>query len=205
MFDLNRKIIFTHPQKCGGTSIEAAFNWHPKFNSDKSREYTNFFQTFKHASLTQHIEHIESLGYPKEEFFKFTCVRNPWDMAVSRFHHDKKDKNVPDFVKKMNFDEYIEFKCKQQMQGKKIKFLNIDMFLYHKNQLCIDYVIKLENYESDFQLLKEKFGVELPKTILNIREKCTNDIYQNYYSNLKTKKLVEEASQTLIKMFGYKF
>jgi hypothetical protein len=205
MFDLNRKIIFTHPPKCGGTSIEAAFDWHPKFNSDKSREYTNFFQIFKHAGLTQHIEHIESLGYTKDEFFKFTCVRNPWDMAVSRFYHDKKDKNVPDVVKKMNFDEYIEFKCKQQMKGKKIKFLNIDMFVYHKNQLCIDYIIKLESVEKDFQLLKEKFGIELPKKKINSRDKLENDIYQNYYSNPKTKKLVEEAGQTLIKMFDYKF
>jgi hypothetical protein len=205
MFDLNRKIIFTHPQKCGGTTIEAAFGWHPTSSPNKSEEYINLFRKFKHASLTQHVEHIESLGYSKNEFFKFTCVRNPWDMAVSRFHHDKKDKNVPDCVKKMSFDEYIEFKCKQQMKSKKIKFLNVDMFLYHKNQPCIDYVIKLENYEQDFQPLKEKFGVKLPKTIFNLREKCTYDIYQNYYSSPKTKKLVEEASQTLIKMFDYKF
>jgi hypothetical protein len=204
MLDFRRKIIFTHPPKCGGTSIEAAFGWHPKYNPN-SNEYTKFFQAFKHASLTEHIEHIESLGYSKDEFFKFTCVRNPWGMAVSRFHHDKKDKNVPDFIKKMGFDEYIEYRYKQQRQSKKIKFLNIDMFFYHKDQPCIDYVIKLENFEKDFQLLKEKFEVEPPKKIFNLREKCPNDIYQNYYSNLKTKKLVEEAGQTLIKMFDYKF
>jgi hypothetical protein len=205
MFDLDRKIIFTHPQKCGGTSIEAAFGWHPKYSTDKSDNYYTLFKTFKHTSLTKHIQHIETLGYSKDDFFKFTCVRNPWDMAVSRFHHDKKDKNVSNYVKNMNFDEYIEFKCNQQIKNEKIKFLNIDMFVHHKNQLCIDYVIRLENYEKDFKILKEKFKVELPQQHFNYRNKTKDDIYQNYYSNPKTKKLVEEASQTLIKMFGYKY
>ena len=205
MFDLNRKIIFTHPHKCGGTSIEFSFGWHPKSILNKKDEYIIFFKQFKHSSLTKHIEYIESLGYSKDEFFKFTCVRNPWDIAVSRFHHDKKDKNVPDFVKKMNFDQYIEFKYKQQIKNKKIKFLNIDTYLYHNNHLCIDYVIKLENFEKDFQLLQEKFGVELPKKKFNFRDKSERDVYQNYYSNPNTKKLVEEAGQFLIKMFDYKF
>jgi hypothetical protein len=29
MYDLNRKIIFTHPPKCAGTTIEMYFGWHP--------------------------------------------------------------------------------------------------------------------------------------------------------------------------------
>ena len=204
MIDLNRKIIFTHFPKCGGTTIEVAFYWSPKVKQNKTEAYHELFKKFKHANLTEHILHIESLGYNKNEFFKFTCIRNPWDIAVSRFYHDKQDKNVSQLIKKMRFDEYIEFRCHKQ-RADKVKFLNIYPFLYHEDAFQIDYVMRLENLAKDFQLLNKKFGVELPKINFNARIKSENDVYRNYYSNKKTRKLVEEAGQFFIETFGYKF
>ena len=45
MYDLNKKFIFTHPEKCGGTSVEELLGF-----LELRQKYPNI-HTFKHASL----------------------------------------------------------------------------------------------------------------------------------------------------------
>ena len=93
MIDLQKKIIFIHPRKTGGTTIESAFGWHPRCYRNETKKEKDpkqtWFLKFKHASLTQHINTIESLGYKESDFFKFACIRNPWDLMVRYSDRDR--------------------------------------------------------------------------------------------------------------------
>lgn len=56
---------------------------------DADEEYTKEFRKFKHASLKTHVDEITNVGYNPNEFFKISCIRNPWDVAktISTFNY----------------------------------------------------------------------------------------------------------------------
>jgi len=66
----DKKIIFIHIPRTGGTSVEEYFQfkhqhgWKP--------------DTAQHLTLKEYSDH-----YDVEDYFKFTIVRNPWDRLVS--------------------------------------------------------------------------------------------------------------------------
>jgi len=101
------KFIFIKPTKVAGTSIEVALAKHcgnkdivtpvtkysPDSDSEKyshpAKNYTGFYN---------HISPEEIKGKVGEEiydnYFKFTIVRNPWDLAVSRYWWEEKKKKI---------------------------------------------------------------------------------------------------------------
>ena len=52
MYDLNKKIIFTHPPKCAGTTIEDLFDWIPK---ESDTQGIANYKKIRHSSLEEHI------------------------------------------------------------------------------------------------------------------------------------------------------
>jgi hypothetical protein len=196
MFDIKNKIIFTHPQKTGGTTIESAFRWHPKYKTSKDiNAYRSFFQMIKHASLSQHIFQLEKLGYNHKDFFKFTCVRNPWDAAVSFYLFFRKEKRQ---IAMSSFQDFLLEVCSD-----KDSFLNASFFYFHNGEYCIDYVIRYENYKEDAEKIFKKYGVDWNENFhTGIRPK--NLCYKNFYNEF-TKKIVENKANDLIKLFNYKF
>ena len=66
----DKKIIFIHIPRTGGTSIEKYFDF--KFSADWSPE------TAQHLTMEEYNEH-----YDLDKYFKFTTVRNPWDRLMS--------------------------------------------------------------------------------------------------------------------------
>jgi hypothetical protein len=210
MYDLEKKIIFTHFPKCGGTTIEAAFNWHPNLSQNKEPEYTEFFRKIKHASLTKHAVAIESLGYKLQDFFVFTCVRNPWDIMVSRFFHDKDPgtyRHAPPSLKEqvkhiasLPFDEYVRTILERAQH-----FLDIKPFIFHNRTNAVNAVIRFENYREDAENIFRKYGVTWPAENYNTHSRPKNSLYKNFYKNPQTKKIVQEAAESFIRYFDYNF
>ena len=209
MYDLERQIIFTHPPKTGGTTVEAAFSWHPNYHRDLGEDY-DVFSKFKHSSLSDHINVLAEQNLNYKDFFKFTCVRNPWDIAVSRYFHDKNaatperiKKYEEDIkrIKKLDFDAYIRnrFTCM------KIEWFDINRYFYHHGEYCIDYVIRYENYKEDAEKVFAKYNVSWPKTNFNTKSRPRDTHYRDFFKNTDTKKLVDEAAKDFIEMFDYKF
>lgn len=208
MLNLEKKFIFTHPQKCAGSSIEEALKKSLKLTD---KEY--YANLNRHASLRTEIKNINSLGLNERDFFKFSCIRNPWDRAVSMYYHilgfntqvyresHEPLLNYYEKVKKMSFDEFCEFQenaAIEQLQPTKL-------FMFHEGVYKIDFVIRYENLNADFQHcldILQLEHVELPNTFRHFRPADTE--YRRLFND-KTKKIIERQFAFDIDFFGYEF
>jgi hypothetical protein len=196
MVDFDRKIIFTHPQKCGGTTIEGSFKWHPNYVSLKENpEYIDFFKRFKHAGLTAHINYIEELGYSEKQFFKFSCIRNPWDLIISWYFFDKYHNRQE---AKASFEDYVERVFKHRNP------LDMKRFFCHKDSYNIGYVIRYENYRKDAETIFRKYDVTWSDFNFNSISRPKDTPYQSIHTE-KTKDIVYKNARFIINQFEYEF
>jgi hypothetical protein len=204
MYDIERKIIFTHFPKTGGTTIEAAFGWHPNTSLNKGADYIEHFKKFKHASLGEHIQALEEMGLDYKGFFKFGCVRNPWDIIVSRYFHDKIEacaSDAPQELKSivsLGFDDYVKCRLKDK------EWLDVGPFVMHKNA-GLDFVIRYENYKEDSEAIFKQFGVEWPLQNYNVKSRPQGTHYRNLFTTQHAIDCVKIAAKTFIDLYGYEF
>jgi hypothetical protein len=196
VIDIEKKIIFTHPPKCGGTTIEGAFKWHPNYVCLKTNpDYVNYFKQFKHGNLKKHIEYIESLGYQEKDFFKISCIRNPWDLIRSWSINHKHHKQVE---AEGSFEEYVE----RVFLHKNV--LDMKEYFYYNGSYYIDYVIRFENYKQECETIFEKYNVSWPDVNFNTNSRPQNTDYKDIHTEM-TKNVVYEKAKFIIDTFGYTF
>jgi hypothetical protein len=205
MYDITRKVIFTHFPKTGGTTIEAAFGWHPNTNPNKRGDYIQHFKKFKHASLGDHIQALERLGQDHRKFFKFTCVRNPWDIIVSRYFHDQKEGSKETasqelkHLSSLSFDDYVQIRLKYNWM------LDVYPFVMHHNEMQMDFVIRYENYKQDSEEIYSRFGVGIPLENYNTKSRPPGTHYRDLFTRRDTIDRVKNAAKTFIDLYGYEF
>ncbi len=124
------KFIFVHLHKCAGTSITRAlipylgrndlvFGCTPKFEklSNKSRSQGGLY---KHSTAREIREYV---GEPRwNDYFKFSFVRNPWDLTLSKYywwHKTPANWNDDAVIRKkevmeMSFAEFVRTLSKRQ-------------------------------------------------------------------------------------------
>jgi len=171
-------LIFIHPPRSSGTSIEKSFNW------------TN--EEEKHLSASSIKKRIGEKQWNNS--FKFGIVRNPFDRVVSMYH-------APCYRK---FNKGIEFETLEQFlyfiplipteEGIQCSdFINEDL----------DFIIRYESRNNDLDRLYEEFGIKIDKNI-NIRQ--TNRHYDyKIYHNQNTIELVKLKFKDDIERFEYEY
>jgi hypothetical protein len=209
MYDLKKNIIFTHPPKCGGTSIEKLLGY-----LDERRENPEI-GFLKHASLKRHVEEV-SKTHEIDCFFKFSIVRNPWDRAVSYYNHVKYKayeyykENVgkvpPEGVyeaRKLNFKEFIFKYYKTSFNSDKVT----KPFMLLDGKLSVDKVIRLEFLEKDFLEIKDRLGIEDDYIMPHLNDSrifLEKRSYKEYYDE-ESKNLIEYLFKWDIVEFNYSF
>jgi chondroitin 4-sulfotransferase 11 len=220
MIDLSRKIIFTHPKKCAGTTIEGWFGMHPSNQKDADKEaFSNNFRKIKHASLDEHFDILQSFNEDASKYFVFSCIRNPWDRAVSLYFH-KKINAVKKF-KKLNPDKELPRILKKIEQSNFKTFLNIQHWIFKntkRNPLATrpfvlsksgrkpDFIIRYENYADGLQFISKKFNLDysaLKSHNTTTRPKGVH--YRDYYTSPRMVSIIAEICSDSIEDFGYKF
>ena len=211
MYDINKKFIFTHPPKCGGTSIEELVGFlalRDKFPSAAP---------FKHASLETHIQKLKEKKVPIEDIFKVSIIRNPWDRVVSFYNHNKHkaydfyaneqpNTSLPAEVvdaRKLTFIEFISKHCKHEFNSDKAT----KPYMFVRNNFCVDYVIRLENIEEDLNKLKDRLRVDLSGNIphRNDADQFTTRKHYSEYYDQRAKNFISRMFEWDIKTFGYEF
>lgn len=212
MYDLNKKFIFTHPVKCGGTSLEDLFGFL------RLREKHKNVNRFKHASLKDHIEELKNKNVDLDGFFKFSIIRNPWERAVSFYNHYKhrayealhanetKDEDLPIYIKDSRSMPFKDFIFKYSKHNFNSDF-STKPFMFFEDEFYLDYVIRLEHLQEDLITLKDKLQIQTEVSIPhrnNADEFLKRKHYTEYYDT-ETKELIEKRFEWDIKTFNYKF
>ena len=177
------KCIFIHLGRTGGTSIEFALG-----ETVDGPE--------KH--LPQRMMRRKYKNYWKD-YYKFTCVRNPYDWVVSQYFHNKQinyewyEKTYNVDIKTMSFLDFLKF------NNIHIREEKLNVFLDNLNE--IDYIIRFEELQKGFDYVCDQIGK--PKTLLERIESSTHESYMNYYNTREKIDITNEDYREYFEMFGY--
>ena len=207
--------LFIHIAKTGGTSVRAALNhlrwrdpWYlPQFICSKLSHLTGHRIGSKFPRHAKAIAAREML--PKEFFdqlYKFTFVRNPWDLQVSSFHHIRRER--PHLMS--GIDDFASF-LKWKLNPQRPYQYHIDTSIERQSDYLIDlhgavivnFIGRYENLQDDFyQVCRD---VNIKPIDLPCKRKATDrENYRQYYND-DTAELVAAHFKRDIELFGYEF
>lgn len=215
LYSPGHRFLFVHIPKTGGTSLRAALKpllysdpwywlmWTPQRLSHLSghRTVTKFP---RHAKVIAALEML-----PPEIFadlFKFTVVRNPWDLQVSSFHHLHKE--LPHAVE--GLDDFADF-IRHKFNPERPANFHLDVsstpqteFLSDlRGKLHVDFIARFESLHEDYATICERLpkpGKPLPHKRKGNRKKD----YRTYYTD-ETAAIVAQAYARDLEAFGYTF
>lgn len=207
------KFIFLKSYKTAGTSVEIFFEQYCKPSLKEShfseeiitKDYIIGFrrESTQPVRLPKFFDHIpayslkENIGKKFDDYFKFSVIRNPFDMVVSSYFWSY---NFYSNKITISFERYIETMI--EVFAKKTKDI-----LYINNQLIVNDLIRFENLTNDLERIRKK--INLPKSIRKLQRYKSSNRPDNFdYKlcyNKKTKKLVEKYFEYYLNDFNYSF
>ncbi|CAG1023101.1 hypothetical protein MTYM_02197 [Methylococcales bacterium] len=203
MLSLNYNFVFVHIPKTAGNSIQNALK---TYSDDKIVCLTSYqdgverfevisdlFNTNKHSTLAEYKNEYGNTLF--EKLFKFTCVRNPWERAISYYFSPHRGQV------KWSRHDFIGFINQIQPVSHYISIGDGHQPLIHAVN-NIDYIIRFESLEMDFRKTCDMIGISA--TPLIVRNKSTREAYNKYYDN-ETRDMVCERFNEEIQYFGYSF
>ena len=131
----------------------------------------NQYKTQKHSRLWQYKKAIEKDVY--EGSFKFTVVRNPWDLMISMYfspHRNVDHWDRAEFLKLLKRRPvFRDFITETSVMHRACREAGIPTIAKAGLLANMDFVLKFENLQNDFDLLCDRLNI--PKSPLPVRNK----------------------------------
>lgn len=175
-------LVYIHPTKCGGSSIEqTAYEYGVRWGRWSEIKY-NYHQT---------SEHFMNVSGLTEEKILFTSVRNPYNRLISSVYcpYVKVGERRTDKV--LNIDEF-NFYLKNRIE----KEHTLYDFVYYKEKKVIHHILKQENLTNEFNKLMFDYR-------LDIRMDRKHNSTSTYYSGEKFN--VEHINKENLSLINNKF
>tara|TARA_R110002051_G_C8741545_1_gene499149 strand:+ start:480 stop:1115 length:636 start_codon:yes stop_codon:yes gene_type:complete len=165
MISKNKKIIFVHIPKTGGSSIEkclhGVFDETIVINGDDSivkgnikNLYENSYNSFKHSTIMELKNHYKDENF--NEFHKFAVIRNPWDRLLSLYRWTSKGETRYDKKQFLNYFNGV----KEIDEYNKRALWTINRYVCNeKDDIMVDTLLDFENLNNDFVELNSKLGL----------------------------------------------
>lgn len=198
--------MYIHIPKTGGTSIETLF-----LPTAECKDVPGG----KHRTLRSYDRNF----YLLKDYFKFTFVRNPWDLTLSMYSYlwrsqDKWPrrwrKSRPASITELSFLEWIKHETFRtptlrsihagRRSGHCADGTQLDWISSKKTSL--DFIGRFENLQQDFNTVCDK--IKIPQQQLPHINKTNHKHYTEYYDD-ETREIVAEKYAKDIEYFGYKF
>jgi hypothetical protein len=215
LLSVKYNFLFVHIAKTGGTSVRAALaslRWRdpmyiPQFIASRLSHATGHRIASKLPRHARIIAAKEML--PRELFeklFKFTFVRNPWDLQVSSWHHLKRER--PHLVEHMpDFESFLRWKLDPERPYQ----YHIDTSIEHQvdylkdldETVLVDFIGKYESLQEDYEEACRRIGIK-PPSLPHKRQAKDRKGYRGYYND-DLAALVMEHFKEDIETFGYSF
>ena len=162
------------------------------------------------SKLPRHAKIVAAYEILPREFFnqlfKFTFVRNPWDLQVSSFHHIRRERphllhgydNFADFLRyKLDPDRPYQYHIDTSME------LQSDYLVDLHGRILVDFIGRFESLNEDFALICQRIGIPKP-SLAHRRKAGDRGDYRSYYND-QTARLVADRFRQDIEMFDYQF
>jgi hypothetical protein len=209
LISVEKNFIFVHVAKTGGQSVKQALR--PYRIRRKQGQWARLLSHLPvpegpDAAFGPHVSaRWAKLKLPRDFFdgaFKFGFVRNPYDLAVSRYafvggypgHHRH------GAAQKQTFREFLlEEKRRTAWRGRD----QTAMLCGFDGELLVDQVYRFEAMEDAYRDIVRRLGLgDLPE--LRHKNSSLRSDYRNYYGEAE-RNLVEDIWKRDLESFGYAF
>lgn len=139
------------------------------------------------------------------DYFKFTFVRNPWDLVASNFHYLKKvfaehehlGAVDPDYAHVLAHGDFEDFvRACPMILSDQLTFLTD-----RSGHIAADFIGRCESIDRDFAMICGRIGVDATLRRENV---TSHPPYREMYT-AETRTIVERHFARDIERFGYKF
>ena len=136
-----------------------------------------------------------------EDSLVFSSARNPYSRAVSIYQHWswKSAEKFEDFCDAIKNNIFPNLAAKWHST-------TITEQIFDKDNLKVDFVLRQENLQQDFNTLCAKIGIpeqELPRK--NASKSYSNNVHYTEYYNKQAEKIIAEKYAKDIEYFNYEF
>lgn len=183
------KCIFIHIPKVAGTSIITAFN--KKWGTDETLFLLG-------GNCTENVNELKIHNNQYSDYVKFTVIRNPWDRFISGWKYCNSTKNKP-LIHVLND---LPKRRHNPHDHDHLTRLQTDIIYNNKNELLVDFIIRYENLQSDFDNLCDL--IKKPKIKLPHLNKTEHGHYKEYFDEYSNN-LFKNIYKKDINIFNYEF
>lgn len=192
-------VLFVAIQKTGTTSIEKALQEylypHVASSTVKIKKRPNFKYKHNSAEILASCPEINSIW---DKLFKFSVVRNPWDLCVSHYFYRQREEHEEAID--INFKEWLMNDKKREpimwQASTQYDCLTVN------GKLAVDFIGRFENLQNDFNKICERISIS-PISLYK-RNSTKHEHYSTYYDK-ETKEYVFNLLKKDIETFNYEF
>ena len=210
MISHDKKCIFIHIPKCGGTSVEDVI-WPKEQGRTEEDLWMGFVSRFENKYQTGGLQHLLAWQVREEvgrnvfrAYFKFAFVRNPWDRVVSQFAYMQRRPDLMDYVgmtSNTEFKAYLELiRLKEHVQW----MPQVQFLLDHDGSLLVDRIGRLESFNEDCAQIFDALGLTLDQ-LPGHANRSKRQAFQYYYSDIEAVEVVADMFAEDISFLGYEF
>jgi len=190
----NYRVIFFHIPKTGGSSVRTILL--NDLNGDKIGVHVN-------------VRNALRKNYNLDAYIKFSVIRNPYSRMVSWYHHLLRESEIgkrsSDVIKPESFEQFIKEQTRIYSNKETTQFklwsLQKD-FISYGEKVMIDYIIRFENFQNDFDLFSQKaFGKTF--TLPHMKNWGVGNDYRKFYTD-ELQEIVYNKLKGDFEYFGYK-
>jgi hypothetical protein len=216
LLSLRYNFLFVHIAKTGGTSVRRALQplrW---------RDPWYYAQGFCHRlnelsrdrmgmKFPRHAKAILAKEALPEAFFdrlfKFTFVRNPWDLQVSSYHHIRR--SWPHLVEgREEFGDFLRWRLDPERPFEPhletSNQLQTDFLIDLHGDLIVDFIGRYESLLADFEEVCQRIGIRPPPLPHKRKAEDRAQDYRSYYTDA-TAELVANYFARDIETLKYRF
>jgi len=196
-----KRFIFIHIYKTGGMSVTCILKPYARVREKvstywKTRHIVSKISPMFHwvgpgntwiNGVPKHASAMEIRKYLGEvkfhDYFKFSFVRNPYDLQVSLYHYVKQHKENRDYLvaNRLSFKEYMLMSIENEMPKQ------CDFLADEGGDLLVDYFGKTENIEQSLMYITNRLEIPMQTVKHKNRSKRRPDYMAYYDDELKEK------------------